>query len=74
MSKIVVYLIKNIWQRRLSEKYKKKYNVICRFYPTCSDYSIMALKKYGLVKGIKESIKRIRKCKIENTDTCYDCP
>jgi len=74
MSKIIVWLIKNIWQKRLSEKYKKKYHVMCRFYPTCSEYSILAIEKYGLVKGIIKSIKRITRCKIENTDTCYDCP
>jgi len=34
----------------------------CVFYPTCSDYSIKALQKYGLTKGIKMSIKRILKC------------
>lgn len=34
----------------------------CRFYPTCSQYSLEALKKYGLIKGIFLTIKRILKC------------
>ncbi len=34
----------------------------CRFVPTCSDYSIKAIKKYGLIKGIILSIKRICRC------------
>lgn len=34
----------------------------CRFYPTCSEYSVQALQKYGLIKGIWKSIKRILKC------------
>lgn len=34
----------------------------CRFYPTCSEYSIQALKKYGLIKGFWKSVKRILKC------------
>jgi putative membrane protein insertion efficiency factor len=34
----------------------------CRFYPTCSEYSILALKKYGLFKGSWKSLKRILKC------------
>ena len=34
----------------------------CRFYPTCSQYSIDALKKYGILKGTYLSIKRILKC------------
>jgi hypothetical protein len=34
----------------------------CRFYPTCSEYSVQALQKYGLVKGSWKSIIRILKC------------
>ncbi|HBW37246.1 membrane protein insertion efficiency factor YidD [Desulfosporosinus sp. BICA1-9] len=34
----------------------------CRFYPSCSEYSIQALRKYGLIKGLWKSIKRIFKC------------
>lgn len=34
----------------------------CRFYPTCSEYSIQALEKYGVIKGGAKSIWRILKC------------
>ncbi len=34
----------------------------CRFYPTCSDYSLQAFKKYGFLKGGFLSTKRILKC------------
>ncbi|HRY63096.1 MAG TPA: membrane protein insertion efficiency factor YidD [Patescibacteria group bacterium] len=34
----------------------------CRFYPTCSNYSISALEQYGLFKGLLLSIKRIIHC------------
>jgi len=34
----------------------------CRYLPTCSDYSIDALKEYGLIKGIFMSVKRILRC------------
>ena len=34
----------------------------CRYLPTCSEYSIEALKEFGLVKGIYISIKRILSC------------
>lgn len=74
MSKIVVWLTRNVWQKRLSQKYKKKYHVMCRFYPTCSEYSILAMEKYGLVKGIIKSIKRVKRCKVYNTESCYDLP
>ena len=34
----------------------------CRYLPTCSEYSIEALKKFGLVKGVYMSLKRILSC------------
>ena len=34
----------------------------CRYTPTCSDYAIQSLKKYGLFKGVYLSIKRIVNC------------
>lgn len=34
----------------------------CRFTPTCSTYSIQAIEKYGAIKGLFLSIKRIIKC------------
>ena len=34
----------------------------CRYLPTCSEYSIDALKSYGLLKGIYMSFKRILSC------------
>ena len=34
----------------------------CRYLPTCSEYSIEALKSYGFFKGTYMSIKRILSC------------
>ena len=34
----------------------------CRYLPTCSEYSIDALKEFGLLKGSFLSIKRILSC------------
>ena len=34
----------------------------CRFYPTCSEYAVQAIQKYGLIMGSWRSIKRISKC------------
>jgi len=34
----------------------------CRFYPSCSDYSISVFRQYGLSKGIVLSLKRILRC------------
>ena len=34
----------------------------CRYLPSCSEYSIDALKEYGFFKGLLISIKRILSC------------
>ncbi len=34
----------------------------CRYLPTCSEYSIDALKTYGFFKGLFLSVKRILSC------------
>ena len=34
----------------------------CRYLPTCSDYSIEALKTFGFLKGTFISLKRILSC------------
>ena len=34
----------------------------CRYFPTCSDYSIEALETHGFIKGIYISLKRILSC------------
>lgn len=34
----------------------------CRFYPSCSQYAIDALSKYGALKGSWMTVKRISKC------------
>ena len=34
----------------------------CRYLPTCSEYSIEALKTFGFFKGLFLSIKRILSC------------
>lgn len=34
----------------------------CRFYPSCSQYALDAIKKYGSIKGTFMSVRRILKC------------
>tara|TARA_B100001996_G_scaffold151168_1_gene115053 strand:+ start:443 stop:673 length:231 start_codon:yes stop_codon:yes gene_type:complete len=34
----------------------------CRFQPTCSEYCMDSLQRWGLFKGLYLSIKRIMKC------------
>ena len=34
----------------------------CRFYPTCSEYGLEAVKRFGAIKGGCLTVKRISKC------------
>ena len=38
------------------------FNNNCRYLPTCSEYSINALKVHGPIKGLYYSSKRIIRC------------
>jgi putative membrane protein insertion efficiency factor len=34
----------------------------CRFYPSCSEYSIQALEKHGFLKGGWLALRRLLRC------------
>jgi putative membrane protein insertion efficiency factor len=34
----------------------------CRFYPTCAEYAITALQRFGLVRGSWLAIRRLGRC------------
>ncbi|MCC7549699.1 MAG: membrane protein insertion efficiency factor YidD [Burkholderiales bacterium] len=34
----------------------------CRFHPTCSDYAIEALGRYGAVRGTGLALRRLARC------------
>lgn len=35
---------------------------VCRFYPSCSDYSIEAFEKHGALKGLFLTVMRLGRC------------
>jgi len=57
MKKIIILLI-GFYQKYISPLKPDT----CRFYPTCSEYATQALEKYGLLKGLWLSIRRISRC------------
>ncbi|WP_081303400.1 membrane protein insertion efficiency factor YidD [Gilliamella apicola] len=61
----VKYLIINVfifvislYQRIISPLFGPK----CRFTPSCSQYAIIALRRFGLIKGGWLTVKRVLKC------------
>ena len=57
------------YQRRLS-----RYTGRCRYYPTCSQYAILAIKKYGVIRGIIKTARRLKRCRPSNLESCIDFP
>lgn len=57
MKKFLIILIK-IYRRYISPMKPPS----CRFIPTCSQYAIDAIEKYGAIKGSFLAIRRILKC------------
>ena len=57
MKHVVIFLIK-VYQRTLSRVLPPS----CRFYPSCSEYGVQALQKYGIFKGGWLTVKRVARC------------
>ena len=57
MKHLFIFLIK-VYQRTLSRVLPPS----CRFYPSCSEYGVQALQKYGIFKGGWLTVKRIARC------------
>ena len=61
MSSVVIGLLK-FYKKFISPVFEGMFGSACRFTPTCSQYTIEALEKFGFVKGITLGLKRIIKC------------
>ena len=57
MKMIIIYLIRGYpIIPNISHK-------MCRFTPTCSEYMIESIYKYGVIKGLKLGFKRLKRCR-----------
>lgn len=48
-------------------------NFACRFTPTCSEYTKLAIKKYGIIQGGILGVKRILSCHPWSSRPLHDC-
>lgn len=56
MKSIIIFLIKTY------QRMPKLRPAVCRFVPSCSDYAIQAVQKYGAFRGSILSVIRVSKC------------
>ncbi len=57
MKRLLIKLIR-FYQRRVSPLKKP----CCRFYPSCSQYAVLAIQKYGVIRGGFKAVWRILRC------------
>ncbi|MDR0726726.1 MAG: membrane protein insertion efficiency factor YidD [Rickettsiales bacterium] len=60
MRKTVLFFIK-IYQIAISPLTGGR--AVCRFTPTCSEYTKQAIEKYGVLRGGWMGVKRISRCR-----------
>lgn len=68
ISKYILILMIKLYQKISPISIRSK----CRFEPSCSNYMLTCLEKYGFFKGLKKGIIRIKRCNI--SDGGYDYP
>jgi putative membrane protein insertion efficiency factor len=54
----IIICLTRIYQRYAKEKIRRR----CVYSPSCSEYMILSIKKYGAFKGFKKGIKRLKRC------------
>ena len=55
--KVLLFLI-GVYRRYVSPAFPPS----CRYVPTCSEYAMIAVQRYGFVKGSCLAMKRICRC------------
>ncbi len=61
LKRILIWLIL-AYQRFAPDKVRNR----CRYEPSCSQYTILSIKKYGVIKGFTKGLKRWHSCKPPN--------
>lgn len=59
MKKLLLNLIR-FYQKKISPLFPPR----CRYYPTCSQYMLEAIERYGALRGGFLGIRRLSRCNI----------
>lgn len=75
-----VWIIDTIYRKyikiwKFKKDSKKGKMTLCSFHPTCSEYGVLSLQKYGFIIGWVKTIRRISKCNTyQHEKSCIDYP
>ena len=64
MKTIIIKIIKGyqyVWSPDTG-LFRRRSVLVCRFYPTCSQYTIEAIEKHDIVKGLYKGFRRVLRC------------
>lgn len=64
--KIAIFFVR-IYQRYAPAEMR----LACRYEPSCSEYMILSVEKYGFCRGVWNGLKRIVRCKSPNGGIDY---
>jgi putative component of membrane protein insertase Oxa1/YidC/SpoIIIJ protein YidD len=69
-------MIARLYQPFVSPRLRsgRRFAIICRFHPSCSEYAVLALRKHGAVPGLGKTLGRLRRCRPDNYENCFDVP
>lgn len=57
LTAVLIFPIR-VYQKTLS----RLIGPVCRFYPSCSNYTIEAIRKYGPIVGLWKGVRRVCRC------------
>ena len=60
MKKFLCIILKG-YKKHISPVFEH-FGIHCKFYPSCSEYMMEAINKYGALKGVFLGIKRLIRC------------
>ncbi len=66
LKKIIIFFIR-LYQRYGPYDIRSR----CLFTPNCSEYMVLAIQKYGAIKGVKKGIERFKRCQAPNGGIDY---
>jgi len=66
INKLIIGIIR-VYQKTAPDRIRKS----CRYEPSCSNFMIISIDKFGVIKGVLKGLKRLQRCKPPNGGIDY---